>query len=106
MSPATEKRVGTNARPFLRRGLHTMSTTAPAPLTSHEEAVNNILLAVDQLNHSERGHLAAVAFRRFLDANDGSAFSLDSNNWRALETLTHACRVHGAFAIRELLPRR
>ncbi len=80
--------------------LSTPATTPPAFSTADVER------ALDQLNRSERGRRAAVQLRRFLDANDGSALSLDADNWRALETLTKACRVFGGYAIRNVLPKR
>jgi len=66
----------------------------------------DLAAAINQLNQSERGRRAAVAFRRFLEAHDGSSFSLDSNNWRAIETLAKACRVFGAWSVAQDLPRR
>jgi hypothetical protein len=55
--------------------------------------------AMDQLNQSERGRAAARAFLAFLDANNGSAYSLDTNNWRAIASLARACSIHGAYSV-------
>jgi regulator of protease activity HflC (stomatin/prohibitin superfamily) len=72
-------------------------------LTPDQRALGD---AIEQLNQSERGRAAAVAFRRFLEANEGSASSLDSNNLRALETLARSCRIFGPWNVRELLPKK
>lgn len=83
--------------------------SATASLTVHAPAPASLadaLDALDQLEQSERGRLAAVAFRRFLAANDNSAFSLDANNWRALETLVRACKLNGANNVYPHLPKR
>jgi hypothetical protein len=77
----------------------------PASLPS-TFSTDDLAAALDQLNGSERGHAAAVAFRRFLEANDGSVSGLDSENWQALATLVKACRVFGAWKIRNVLPKR
>lgn len=65
-----------------------------------------ILDAIEQLQGSERGSAAARAFRDLL-SNGGAG--LDTDNWRALETLCRACRVHGgsiAYKIRDTLTAR
>ncbi len=72
-------------------------------LTPDQQALAD---ALAQLRRSERGQRAAAQFRRLLEANDGSAVSLDSNNWRALETLVRSCRIFGALNVRDLLPKR
>lgn len=74
---------------------------APRPFTGQDVAD-----AIDQLNHSERGRAAAVRFRKLLEADDQYACGLDTENWRALETIVKACRVFGAYKIREFLPKR
>lgn len=81
-----------------------MPATIPTAPAQPRTIVDDLADALKQLNRSERGHRAAVAFRRFLDANDGSAMSLDSENWRAIETLARACRIFGAWNVRDLLP--
>lgn len=62
--------------------------------------------ALDQLKRSERGRRAAVAFRKFLLADEGSAFSLDSENQRAIETLASSCRIFGASNVVRFLPKK
>lgn len=62
--------------------------------------------AFGQLENSGRGRAAMVSLRKFLEANDRSALSLDPNNWRALETILQACRRGYAFKICEALPKR
>jgi len=80
------------------------SPIAPAP--AQRTAADDLADALIQLNHSERGRRAAVAFRRFLDANEGSALGLDSNNWQALETLVKSCRIFNGYNVRNVLPKR
>ena len=80
-----------------------MPNETEAPLTPEQQKICD---ALDQLNRSERGHRAAVRLRKFIEADEGSAISLDTNNWRALEDLVRGCRVFGAHNIRNLLPRR
>lgn len=92
----------------------TSSPLAPAPASepaSPSETVQNtpvdqLAFAIIQLKRSERGRRALVAFRRFLDANDGSALSLDCDNQRAIETLARSCRIFGAHNVRTILPTR
>lgn len=72
-------------------------------LSPEQERICN---AIDRLNRSERGHAAAVRFRKLLEAGDGYAMGLDSGNWKALQDVVRACRIFGAHAIRNLLPRR
>lgn len=74
--------------------------------TMNAKAQLELVEAIDQLDRSERGHRAAVAFRKFIEADDGSAVSLDSENQRAIETLARSCRVLGAWSVRELLPEK
>ncbi len=81
----------------------TLVYTPPATLTPDQQALAD---AINQLNQSERGHRAAVAFRRFLEADNSSASGLDSNNLRALEMLARSCRIFGAHNVRNILPSR
>jgi broad specificity phosphatase PhoE len=82
----------------------TSSPVAPAP--HQQNAAGDLADAITQLNRSERGRRALVAFRHFLDAKNGSALGLDSDNQRAVETLARACRIFGAYNVRNVLPTR
>lgn len=62
--------------------------------------------ALEQLNQSERGRFAAVQLRKLLTAQDSYVLGLDQNNWQALETLVHGCKLGAACQIRDLLPKR
>lgn len=53
--------------------------------------------AIEQLRGSERGTKAGGAFAGLIY---GGGSGLDSNNWRALETLCRACRSSGHAAIK------
>lgn len=75
-------------------------------LTTEKPIGQQLVEAFDTLNRSERGHAALVQFRKFLEANDRYALGLDSDNWRALETLIRGCRMGGAYKICEALPKR
>lgn len=79
------------------------SPAAAPALSPEQQAFAN---ALAQLKGSERGRAAAVRFRKLLEADNGYAMGLDQNNWEALEALVRACRVFGAYNVRELLPRR
>lgn len=81
----------------------TATETKPATLTPEQKALSD---ALDQLNRSERGRRAAIAFRKFIEANNGSAASLDPDNWKAVASLARACRVFGAWSVRDFLPKR
>lgn len=91
------------------------TVTVPATLAeaqaAREDAVRlsaarQLNEALAQLRQSERGRRAAVAFRKFIEADNGSAASLDVNNLRALETLVRSCRIFGAWTVRDSLPNR
>jgi hypothetical protein len=84
----------------------TSSPAVPASEILQDTPVDHLAAAIIQLNRSERGRRALVAFRRFLDANDGSALGLDFDNQRAIETIARACRIFGAYKIRNVLPTR
>ena len=92
----------------------TATATAPASLPSspiapapqQRTAADDLAAAITQLNRSERGRRAAVAFRKFLEADEGSASGLDCDNLRALEILAKSCRIFGAWNVRNVLPRR
>jgi hypothetical protein len=62
--------------------------------------------AIHQLKQSERGRRALVAFRKFIEADNGSAASLDCNNQRAIEALARSCRIFGAWTVRDAIPSR
>lgn len=88
----------------------TRSPVAPAPhqsnATDQLAAQKALAAAFTQLTSSERGRRALVAFRRFLDADKGSALSLDADNQRAIETLARSCRIFGAYNVRNVMPKR
>lgn len=91
------------------------TVTVPATLAeaqaAREDAVRlsaarQLNEALAQLRQSERGRRAAVAFRKFIEADNGSAASLDVNNLRAIEALARSCRIFGAWTVRDSLPRK
>lgn len=81
--------------------MDTTTTTPAKPFTGQD-----IIDALEQLNRSERGHAAALQLRKLLEADEGYALGLDSENWRALATLCKGCRVFGGHKILQVLPRR
>ena len=62
--------------------------------------------AIDHLDGSERGHAALVRFRKLLEAGNGYACGLDSENWACLADVVRACRIFGAYKLLEFLPRK
>mgnify|MGYP001550500442 CR=1 FL=1 len=76
------------------------------PKTEQENSADELCAAIKQLELSERGHAAAVDFRKLI-ANGGGG--LDSANWKAVETLCRACRMgegYTAYRIKDALPSR